>query len=268
MNHRNPFLMLLFLCSINASWSFAGMTDSDAAFSIQPNSMNGMPRFNKAGGQAEFDQSGFNYGLTGELNGTFIVHQQTYGKSRLMPYSPSIKFAFRAMVGYNFDPSEGIVVGLGYCGGGQNYHDTWDGTTYSKNVSLNYLQVPIMFKYVFNTDAIQTYAMAGIQLGFLSSSSITINDTIMSPNTIAQAASKTSSFFQSSDIGFRFEVGDDFMLQDNLYFNAGIQSYIGLPDINSNDFRKEFTFRGNKYTYKKSSNFIIGFEVGIHYLIK
>ncbi len=259
-------LSIIFVYKGNST-IFATVTDNEnPSFTIQANKLPNPGSPPK--GQVEFDQSGLSFGITTELNGTFIVHQQTYGKSRLMPYSPSIKFAARAMIGYNFDPSEGIVVGIGYCGGGQNYHDVFDGITYTKSVTMSYTQVPVMFKYIFNTESSQSYAMAGLQFGFLSNSSITINDSSILPNQIKQSSTNSNSFFQSNDLGFRFEVGEDFLIADNLFFNAGIEAYVGLPDINIPDLRKEFTFRGNTYPYKKSSNFITGIEVGLHYMIK
>lgn len=261
--YRYFYVLLAFSAIIFNSFAWARMPGDDfASFTKKRSFANGKQ------GQAEFDQSGFNFGLATEINGTFIVHQQTYGKSRLMPYSPSIKFAIRGMFGYNFDASEGVVLGVGYCGGGQNYHDNLDGMSYTKNVSLSYLQVPVMFKYVFTTEAIQTYTMAGLQIGFLTSSSVMINDSLLNPASLSQVHSSSSTFFQSSDIGFRLELGEDFMLADNMFLNLGLESYIGLPDMNTSDLRKEFVFHSNYYSYKKSSNFIFGIQVGIHYIIK
>jgi len=218
----------------------------------------------------EFDQSGFNFGFNVAINGTFIVHQQIYGLSRLMPYSPTIKFAAGFIAGYNFDPSEGVVFGFGYCGAGQNYHDNLDGETFTKSVKMSYFQIPVMFKYIFNSETTQPYIMGGIQLGFLTSSSVVVNDSIRYPNALPYNQGSTSStkFFQSTDLGFRFELGDDFMISNHIFFNAGVNVYIGLPDINNPDLRHEFIFRGNDYPYKKSSNLIVGIQAGIHYIIK
>ncbi len=216
----------------------------------------------------DFDQSGFNLGVDAAINGTFIIHQQTYGLSRLMQYSPSIKFAAGILAGYNFNESEGVVIGFGYCGGGQNYHDFLDAVTYTKSVSMTYLQVPIMFKYIFSDETTQPYAMGGIQVGSLQSSSVVINDSTRYANTLPhkQGSASSTNFFQSNDLGFRLELGDDFLIADNVFLNAGIQAYYGLPDINNPDLRHSFTFHANTYPYKKSSNFITGIVIGIHYM--
>ena len=216
----------------------------------------------------EFDESGLNICLETIINGTFIVHQQTYGMSRLMPYSASIKFAASALMGYNFNQNEGIVLGFGYCGGGQNYHDYLDGLTYSKSVSMSYIQFPVMFKYIFNTETTSLpYAMAGVQGGFLTSSKAEINGTTLLPNNLKQGKTASTKFFKSNDLGLRVAVGEDFLIGDQLFFNAGIEAYAGLRDINNPDLRHTFTFHANSYNYKKSSNFITGIEFGIHYLI-
>jgi hypothetical protein len=223
----------------------------------------------KAKHLSDFDQSGLNIGLETAINGTFIIHQQTYGLSRLMPYSPSIKFAAGALFGYNFSEHAGIVLGFGYCGAGQNYHDYLDGETFTKSVSMNYIQVPLLFKYIFNTDeTTQPYLMGGFQVGSLLNSTVVINDSTQSPSDLKQVKTTTTKFFQPYDMGFRIATGEDFQLDDNISFNAGIVIYYGLPDINNTALRHTFIFRSNTYAYKKSSNFISGIEVGIHYLFQ
>ncbi len=266
---KTIFLIIIILGSIGLSFSIAQNNTENKPGKTKGDEGNKKKNTDRRQ-QDEFDQTGFNIGIDAAVNGTFIIHQQTYGMSRLMPYSPSIRFATGIKMGYNFDESEGIVIGFGYCGAGQNYHDNLDGEAYTKSVKMNYLQVPIMFKYIFNTDNSQTYAMAGLQMGVMSSSSVIINGITRMANdtSMKQIKSTSSSFFVNKDLGFRLEFGDDFMLSDNLYFNAGIEAYIGLPDINNPDLRHEVFFHANKYSYKKSSNFITGIVVGIHYMIK
>ena len=214
--------------------------------------------------RSTFDESGFNIGADVCLNGTFILHQQTYSLTRLMPYTASIRLAAGALIGYNFSPNAGIAIGAGVAGAGQNYSDIENGVTYTKSVSLNYTQVPILFKYILVDGSSHYYGMAGPQLGFLSSSSMTISGdsylkipytdgATITPDMIPiNPRSKASSLFQSTDIGFRLEAGYDIEVSDNLYANAGIGAYIGFTDINTPDMRTLFKFGGELYQYKAS----------------
>jgi len=232
--------------------------------------------------QTTFDESGFNIGIDFGINGTFIIHQQTYGLTRLMPYTPSIRIAAGALIGYNFSPNAGIAIGAGIADAGQNYSDIESGVTYTKSVTLNYIQIPIMFKYMDTDNPSHYFIMGGPQIGFLSSYSMSINGDSYLPKSVNYAngsnitpdiiplspKSSASSMFQKTDIGLRLEVGDDIELSDNLYFNVGLVAYIGFTDINIPDMRATFKFGGESYPYKASENFITGIEVGIHYMIK
>ncbi len=227
-----------------------------------------------AKGINDIDQSGINVGLLGEVNGTFIIHQQTYGLTRLMLYSPSVKFSGGAYVGFNFEPNMGFEVGIRTCGGGQNYHDNYKNASYTKTVQLSYTQIPIMFKYLFGTSKMTYYGKAGVQMGFLNSSTMSISNfhdgVNIVPDSILKYGQKNpnlTSLYESTDFGLRFEFGDDFMVSDNFYINAGVEAYLGLIDINTPALRQDYKFGGNDYPYRYSSNFIIGIQVGCHYIL-
>ena len=229
-----------------------------------------------------FDETGFNIGINAGINESSIFHEQTYSLTRLMPFAFSIKFAAGALIGYNFSENAGIAIGISTAGAGENYSDAEGGITYTKSVKLNYMQVPILFKYMDGEGSNHYYAMGGPQLMFLSNSSMSISNdkfqtkipnyvdgTNITPDMIPISPKSTAgSLFQKTDIGFRLEVGEDFSLSDNIYLNAGLDAYIGFTDINIPDMRTTFRFGGETYSYKASQNFIGGIVAGIHYILK
>ena len=205
--------------------------------------------------RGNFDQSGINFGLSAGVNGSFILHQYTYGAKEL-PYASTVRLSVGMNAGYNFTEHLGVAMEMYYSGQGQNYKDDVGNPPLERHISLSYLQVPLMFKYSAGEGNSQFYVMAGPQFGFLLNSSITYNGT-------EQLTSQSSGFFVGHDTGLRMCVGDDIRLTDEIYLSAGVNFNLGFTDINAPALRHDYL-----HPYHASQNAFGGFAVGIHYMLK
>jgi len=207
-------------------------------------------------GRGGDDQQGFNFGGSLGVNGSFIMHQYTYGAKEL-PYASTVRFAVGGNVGYNFTQHVGVELELNYSGQGQNYKDDVGNPPLQRQISLTYLQFPVMFKYNAGDAGTGFFVMAGPQFGFLLNSSISYNGA-------EQLSTQTSGFFVSHDIGIKLVVGDNIRLTDQLYLSAGVNFNLGFTDINLPAIR----YYNLPHPYHASNNAFGGLVIGIHYKLR
>ena len=134
-------------------------------------------------GAAAQAQQGIHFGFHGQMNSIWILNQNNYEYSE-MDYEYKFGPNGGLTLGYNWEDNFGIQVEFNYAQMGQDYSDimkdfgpTEDTSkpdlqtkvlTY-RYVDLNYLQVPILFKYMEGDtkDAIKYQLLGGLQLGYL-----------------------------------------------------------------------------------------------------
>jgi hypothetical protein len=182
-------------------------------------------------------------------------------------------------VGFDFNKNIGLKLEIGFAKLGQKYSDIVTDSNnvknnYTRNVKLNYLQVPLLFKYRSNGEVARFYAMAGPQFNFLLSASqeylkneVTWDDEVpgnwTAPTSIGQ--STITDRYNSLDVMLRIDFGIDITLAKNLFLNAGITTAYGLLDINATDWQNPFN--NPDYTYNPSHNLYGGINIGINYTL-
>lgn len=204
-------------------------------------------------------------------------------------------------LGYNWEDNFGLQVEFNYAQMGQDYSDIMkdfgpiqDPTkpdlqtkvlTY-RYVDLNYLQVPILFKYMEGDtkDAIKYQLLGGLQVGYLLSAeqlyTADVTDTdpdaqVVIPESVGPQSGVPDfkgsgnvaqvDYFQAFDIGFLLDVGADIYVSDKLYFTPSFRGYYGFFDMNAPETRNLQPAQGEN-VYQWSHNAFIGFSLAINFM--
>ena len=249
-------------------------------------------------GAAAQAQQGIHFGFHGQMNSIWILNQNNYEYSE-MDYEYKFGPNGGLTLGYNWEDNFGIQVEFNYAQMGQDYSDimkdfgpTEDTSkpdlqtkvlTY-RYVDLNYLQVPILFKYMEGDtkDAIKYQLLGGLQLGYLLSAEQTYTADVMNidpddqkpvdiapqsgvPDFRGNASVNGTDYFQKLDVGLLLDVGADIYVNDKLYFSPSFRGYYGFFDINAKETRNLQPAHGENI-YLASHNAYIGFSLGINFM--
>ena len=215
------------------------------------------------------------FGLQGTAMNTWITNQNNYDPTRAdMTYAATFGGGGNVNIGFDFNDHLGLVLQVGYAKLGQKSKQMIGDTNYTRNVKLNYLQIPLMFKYRSSGEVVRFYVMAGPQFDFLLSAEqeyykndasfydeSTINPITHKPILIGE--SKITERYTTYDIFARLDLGVDIKLMKSLFLNTGLTFAYGLTDINATDWR----INNNSGVYNPSHNVAIGFNVGINYCL-
>jgi len=217
-----------------------------------------------------FSQKRLSFGVTGSTMFTGFTTQNHYGLPD-MDYKGTFGFAGCANIGFDFNKNLGLVLQVGYSGLGQSYTDEIKDTTYTRDIRMNYLQIPLMFKFRTSGEVVRFFIMAGPQLNYLLSANQTYykngvipedeiyNPTLNKPVKIAEET--ITDRFNSIDIMGRLDLGVEISLIKSLYLNTGFSFAYGFTDINASDWQ----IKDSDGNYNPSHNFFGGFHVGINY---
>jgi hypothetical protein len=215
-------------------------------------------------------QAQFYVGLSGGGLSTIITNQNNYGLSE-MDYKVTFGGAGNVVFGYDFGKHIGLSLQVGYAKLGQEYKDNINDTSYARNVKLNYLQVPLLFKYRSGGDVVRFYAMAGPQFDYLLSASQTYyknevptDDQVYNPNIgdwVKIGEETITDRFNSIDIFLRGDAGVEFTFLKSFIASAGITLGYGLMDINASDWQ----LNDSSGNYHASHNIYGGMLFGLAY---
>lgn len=249
-------------------------------------------------GAAAQAQQGIHFGFHGQMNSIWILNQNNYEYSE-MDYEYKFGPTGGLTLGYNWEDNFGIQVEFNYAQMGQDYSDimkdfgpTEDTAkpdlqtkvlTY-RYVDLNYLQVPVLFKYMEGDtkDAIKYQLLGGLQFGYLLSAEQTYTADLTNTDPDAQqnvniapqsgvpdfrgnANVNGTDYFQKLDVGLLLDVGADIYVNDKLYFSPSFRGYYGFFDINAKETRNLQPAQGENI-YLASHNAYIGFSLGINFM--
>jgi hypothetical protein len=214
------------------------------------------------------------FGLAGSGLSSVITNQNNYGLPFEMDYKVTFGGSGNVNMGFDFNNHMGLKLEIGFAKLGQNYQDTYKDTVYSRNIKLNYLQIPLMFKYRTGSDVVKFYVMAGPQFNILLSASqkyLKNEDYFDEPVTpenwtkpIVIGEKTITDRYNSLDIMGRLDVGVDIAVTSNLFLNVGMTMAYGFMDINATDWQIP---DHSSNTYNPSHNIYGGINFGINYVL-
>ena len=239
-------------------------------------------------------RKGFHIGLSGSVNSTWIFNQNNYNTLRLFvtpivrQSEPDYLFTWGgqvgAQLGYNFHPNMGLVFEPSYSFAGQKYDDDFIGAVDAKNpssayytpygkycnvkrtVRLQYIHLPLQFKLQTHIgDETNFYVQLGPQVNVRSTGfeEVRINEAIYEDTSKFTINQK----FQRVEVGLALGTGVEFYVKEWFYINMGLNSYIGLTDLNGEVLKTIDWYSKNDIQYQKSRNFYVGLNLGLHFYL-
>lgn len=227
-----------------------------------------------------FSQRGTNIGINGSFNSTWVFWPNAYGIKQFINtkpayYKPSYGYDASFALGHNFGDIVGVRAEIGTSSQNQKLENTKDTST--RDISLKYLQIPIMLRLASTGQRVKIHIMLGPQFGFISSADQT-NTTLKGINTsdvvIKDYQGKEVDYFKTENIKDRYnkmdllaviDLGLDIFLTDKLLLNLGVRVHTSLKDINKNDWK----FNDSPdVDYNGSRNVYGGVNVGLTYSLK
>jgi hypothetical protein len=155
-------------------------------------------------------------------------------------------------VGYGILSFLAVQAELNFATLGQASTGNYGSSTLTRDINLNYVEIPIFLKLRTPGEAMHYYFMIGPQFNFLSSASIT------DPANVNISDAK--SHFNSTDMGLTFDTGAELQIE-KIMINLGLRGYYGFSDPNVTAFQLANT----SGAYSSSHNFAVGLSLGAHY---
>ena len=222
-------------------------------------------------------QQGFYMGAEGGLMNTWIANQFAYGDSE-MEYEATFGLLGGVLIGYNFTPNLGLMIGGRYIDMGQHYDDRVRAIQTKRTIDLDYIQVPILFKYTSGQGTVKFTTEGGLVYGRLLSAEFTQvggtelarivsddgevfdsnNDLIKINNPI-----DFSSRFKENDLGIEFGIGAQISLSKQTFLEPGIKFMYGLSNIHTDE-----AIAAHPGYDGPSKNFFGGINVKIYHVFR
>jgi hypothetical protein len=214
------------------------------------------------------------FGAGGTGLSTWFINQNNYGYQDL-DIKAGISYGLNANVGFDFNKSLGIKLELGFQKLGQNYEKTKVDTNFTRNIGLNYFQLPLLFKFRTGGEVVKFMAAIGPQFDFLMSANqkyyYTLKDIDgeydydkpIPGTTELLSESDITHRFNSIDIQARLDLGVEIIVIKNLFIDAAFSFAYGLTDINAPDYQ----YKDKDGNYNPVHNAYVGLNVGINYCL-
>ena len=200
----------------------------------------------------------FHFGVHYTINSASILNQNTYGQfqGKELAYRPDYGAAYGLMLGYDIRRRHGFQAGFIFNSTqGQKNHDVLSIGEYIREIDLEYIHIPVVYKFKCYLNSKSFTAMlniiAGFQYGKLNHAIETLNG-----NT-----TNITERFRKNEISFIFNIESDIYLNKYLYFTIGANSCIS-NDINTKDWPVQHS------GYSKSHNLLYGANFGLSYYIQ
>jgi len=191
-------------------------------------------------------------GVQGMYNATGVIDPNNYGM-----HDGDYQFKYVGEFGifgtFKFNKHIGVQIEVNTSSEGYSNASS-PSFPFTRNVNLNYLQVPILLKYNTDGSVLRYYLMGGVQFGFLNSAKYNVDS---ASKTIISDASTNR--YNSSDFGVVIATGLEVNFLPMLYANIGLRGNYGLTDINASAYKNS---NGNS-----SNNYWYGLELGLHYKV-
>ncbi len=235
-------------------------------------------------------QSGFDLGVSGTFNSTWILRQNNYGtlasfanpivRGSEMNYKTTWGGNGGLSLGYRITKHWGVQAEVQYNITGQKYEDNFEGpaiipqgtfggtsqrVNVQRDVKLGYIQIPVMVKFTAGKEKVRFFACLGPQIGIRTSvyEQVKVAGYVYLPDSLKFTPDQK---FQKVDVGVALQAGVQLYATPHLYFDIGLSLYQGIMDINGKALQDLGWYDKNHITYQKSYNFRGGLMVGIHYM--
>ena len=204
----------------------------------------------------------------------WFINQNNYGYQDL-DIKAGISYGFNANAGFDFNKNIGIKLELGFQKLGQNYIKDVADTSFTRNIALNYFQLPLLFKFRTGGEVVQFMAAIGPQFDFLLSAKQKYYYTLLNtegefdydkpiPGTSELISEEDITHrFNSVDIQARLDLGVEIYVIKNLFIDAAFSFAYGMKDIIAPDYQYEDK-DGN---YNPVHNVYLGLNVGVNYCL-
>lgn len=235
--------------------------------------------------QLEDNYKNFYFAPFASFGSAGIIRQNNYGYSTLAyELTPGFQAGFYA--GNDRDLKKSFKTGLVFSFWGQNYRDVFSGKWVEKTVRNQYLQLPLLYKFIFHQKTgndfrvSMNYLQGGVILGYLTRSDVRfyregtsgqmVEETLTEFVTFGRWNENTDALLASGDPVTARELFRPFDV--NLEIAWGYQKFVGrrtalwvelhgvmgLTDINAENWR----YPSNTGTYRGSYNFFAGIKAG------
>jgi hypothetical protein len=220
--------------------------------------------------------SSINVGGTAFAGISIIAEQNNYGASELA-YVATAAYSGGILLNINWFENFGIQVEGNYAFQGQNYSGTQNKKITEKSLTLNYIQVPLLFKYTFTDYSISKAApdlffLIGPQFSFLQNANLEhlrdgtavsfteYHEEVYNPLSDRLPEYTTDlDLFNNFDLSLTTAFGVQFELSDYLTLTGESRLSWGISDINGRDWR----FPDIRNNYTASHNYLWGLKIGL-----
>lgn len=203
-------------------------------------------------------QKGAHLGVTGGVIATGMLDEIKYGDVDY-DYKLTIGSSYGIAGGYNFSDYLGIQSELNFAKEGAVVKIHESNYDITKDFTLNYLQVPVMFRLSGGNYNNRFTAMFGPQWSFLSSANVFTEDKVN-----GNSSKDISSRFNKTDIGLVLSGGGDITLKGNWYLNTELRFYYGMTQVNKD--KDVILEKPNEEDLLK--NVYGGLFIGLHYMFR
>lgn len=227
-------------------------------------------------------QGSFEAGGSVALNTSWIINQNAYDVlERICTQDPLLadsRPTFRLTPGFSIGARAAYLSGsfwaaqaeLNFTLAGQHYAESWqnnacerDLSDFKRKYSLIYMQLPLLVRLrTQGRGKLRGYGEAGPQLGILigARDKVTLSGSEPGDAGLIPAKDKV----KRVDFGFVLGGGTEIELSRSLYISAGLRTYFGFMDLNQSGSEAFVSTQG--VDYRKSRNFTVGAQVGVHYV--
>jgi hypothetical protein len=214
-------------------------------------------------------QIGLYFGLAGTVQSTWITNQNNYGLPD-MDYLSTFGGGINLNAGYDFTNHLGMKIEFGYGKFGQRSSDYRVDSTFTRDSKLNYLMIPILFKYRTEGNIAKFYVAIGPQFNILLSAnqkyllnSYSYKDTLesVSGEKFQVGNEEIKERFSAMDIIARLDLGLNFTITKHIFVEVGLKLGYGLIDLNATDYR----LKDHSGAYHPSHNVFGGLTAGLNY---
>lgn len=212
-------------------------------------------------------QQGVYIGVNATPGFNLIVNQNAWNTDENpqpeLEYRNTFGFRPAAVLGYHFTPRIAIQTEVGYLKMGQKYEGVQYDLYTTREIRMNYVQIPLLFKYSSLAPNARFHFMIGPQVGILTGANADIYRT---GDPLNQYEDKdVEERFNHVDVAIVTDIGTDIPVNSHFIITFGLRLHMSVKDINKEKWQLPNFSRD---IYNSSYNAFAGVSVGANYVFK